>query len=215
MSGITAWSPTASANTSVGGINIAEGCPPGNVNDGIRQVMAILRSSISTTLDATLASGNIQASDATLTALANLTTAANQLIYATGPDAFAMATLTPFARTLLDDPDAATARATLGTFAISSFNLASPGYVKFPVGAGTFQVCWGTVTTAANALTVITYPSAFLTASFPTISGGLQDGGANENNPFVASSPAPSATGFSAFSSRDESSSCTWLAVGY
>lgn len=52
--------------------------------------------------------------DATLTALAALTTAANQMIYATGADTFAMTALTPFARTLLDDADAATARATLG-----------------------------------------------------------------------------------------------------
>ncbi|MBN1839776.1 MAG: hypothetical protein JW802_07010 [Campylobacterales bacterium] len=42
-----------------------------------------------------------QASDATLTALANVTTSANKLIYATGSDAFALCTLTPYARTLL------------------------------------------------------------------------------------------------------------------
>ena len=52
--------------------------------------------------------------DATLTALAAMTTAANQLIYATGPDAFATTVLSAFMRTLLDDPDAGTARATLG-----------------------------------------------------------------------------------------------------
>ena len=52
--------------------------------------------------------------DATLTALAGVTTAADRLIYATGADVFAVATFTSFARTLLDDVDAATARATLG-----------------------------------------------------------------------------------------------------
>jgi hypothetical protein len=52
--------------------------------------------------------------DATLTALAGVTTAADRLIYATGADVFAVATFTSFARTLLDDADAATARATLG-----------------------------------------------------------------------------------------------------
>lgn len=36
----TTWSTTASANTTVNGVNIAEGCPPGNMNNGLREVMA-------------------------------------------------------------------------------------------------------------------------------------------------------------------------------
>jgi hypothetical protein len=52
--------------------------------------------------------------DATLTALAGVTTAADKLVYATGADAFATADLTAYARTLIDDADAATARTTLG-----------------------------------------------------------------------------------------------------
>ena len=34
------WSTTAGSNTTVAGINIAEGCDPGNVNNAIRAVMA-------------------------------------------------------------------------------------------------------------------------------------------------------------------------------
>jgi len=57
---------------------------------------------------------NKQGLDATLSGLAGLTTALNQMIYSTGVDTFAMTSLTPFARTILDDADAATARTTLG-----------------------------------------------------------------------------------------------------
>lgn len=52
--------------------------------------------------------------DATLTAVAGAATAANKLIYWTGVDAASVTDLSPFARSLLDDPDAATMRATIG-----------------------------------------------------------------------------------------------------
>ena len=65
--------------------------------------------------------------DATLTALAGLNTSADRLIYATGADQFALTPLTAFIRTLLDDVDAASARATLG-----AAPLASPALTGIP-----------------------------------------------------------------------------------
>jgi len=61
-----------------------------------------------------------QGLDATLTALAGVTTAANQVIYATGADAFAVTSLTSFGRSLIDDADAATSRTTLGLGTIAT-----------------------------------------------------------------------------------------------
>ncbi|WP_242672098.1 pyocin knob domain-containing protein [Stutzerimonas kirkiae] len=63
---------------------------------------------------------NKQPLDDTLTALAGLNTAANQMIYTTGADKFALTPLTAFMRTLLDDVDEATARATLGAAPLES-----------------------------------------------------------------------------------------------
>lgn len=60
--------------------------------------------------------------DATLTALAGVTTSANQLIYATGADTFTTASLTAFGRSLLDDADASAGRTTLGLGTIATQN---------------------------------------------------------------------------------------------
>lgn len=57
---------------------------------------------------------NAQTLNTALTAISGVTPAANQLPYFTGATTAAITTLSAFIRTLLDDGDAATARATLG-----------------------------------------------------------------------------------------------------
>lgn len=56
---------------------------------------------------------NVQAYDAALQSISGLITSADQMIYTTALDTYATTSLTSFARTLLDDADAATARTTL------------------------------------------------------------------------------------------------------
>lgn len=57
---------------------------------------------------------NVQAYDAALESISGLTTSADQMLYTTGSDAYATTALTPFARTILDDANAAAAQSTLG-----------------------------------------------------------------------------------------------------
>lgn len=66
---------------------------------------------------------DIQAYDAGLQSIAGLTTQADRMIYTTGSDTYAVTTLSSFARTLLDDADAATMRATLGAASTDSTEL--------------------------------------------------------------------------------------------
>lgn len=40
MATFSDWKTTASENTTIEGINVAESCPPGNINNAIREIMA-------------------------------------------------------------------------------------------------------------------------------------------------------------------------------
>lgn len=140
--------------------------------------------------------GDWQPLDGTLTALAGVTTAADKLIYATGSDAFSTATLTSFARTILDDADAATARATLGV-SIGS---------QVQAYDATLAALSG-VTTAANKLIYATGADQFATTDLSAFGRTLIDdadaaaarstlGAAPIASPTFTGTPAaPTATG--------------------
>jgi len=89
-----------------------------------------------------LHASSFQASDATLTALAALTTAADKMIYATNVDTFTTADLTAFARSLLDDADASAALSTLGvtTYIKTLLDDADAATARGTLGLGTAAV---------------------------------------------------------------------------
>ncbi len=211
---VSSWSSTAADNATALGIDIGEGCAAGNMNGAQREMMAQIKAWYDS-ITALVGSGSAgsQPLDATLTALAALTTAANKLIYTTGSDTFATTDLSSFARTLLDDADAATACNTLGAVRVAAMSLANPGYVKLKVGSSQyFMVAWGTCSIAANGTTAITYAAAFPTASFAVVNAVRQATGAQDNDAGVT---ACSTTGCTVYSASDTTNSGFYIAVGY
>lgn len=81
----------------------------------------------------TLSVTGFQPSDATLTSIALLGTAADKMLYTTGVDTWAEADITAFARTMLDDAAATNVLSTLGATAIgkSIFGTVSAGAVRY------------------------------------------------------------------------------------
>jgi len=78
--------------------------------------------------------------DAGLTSISGLTTAADKMPYTTASDTYAVTPLTSFARTLLDDADASTARATLGVGGYT--DRGDPASEDFAVGDLTTDNTW-------------------------------------------------------------------------
>ena len=131
-----------------------------------------MRSTLGLGTAATSASTAFQPADATLTALAGLTTAANQLMYATGADAFAMTGLTALARDLIATASTTGMLATLGITVTTNANGTS---IRIPLASATsgIQLCFS-VTLSLPAVNITlgsgftsnnlswTFPQAFL-----------------------------------------------------
>ena len=144
---------------------------------------------------------DVQAYDAGLQSIAALTTAANKMLYTTASDAYATADLSAFARTLLDDADAAAMRVTLGAVIGTNVQAWDADLDALAALASTGLA----VRTASNtwAQRSLTEPAAGLTITNPAGVGGNPTFAlAND----LAALEALSSTGFPVRSASD-----TWV----
>ena len=184
---VSDYSTTASSNITISGTNIAENCPAGGINNAIRQMMADVRSictdavlsvmSKATVAEIRTALDALEAKDAT-EAINALAPAADRLAYYTGTNTAALATLTSFARTLLDDADAATARSTLAAQGLTSSNLIENG--GYRVWDNGLKETWGKLTVGANTSGVYTVPVAHSSWIVPSFGATVQFGDASQ-----------------------------------
>lgn len=137
----------------------------GNVEDKTKVRLALIQGDeiVSAPLDGV----GFQPEDDTLTAIAGLVGAADKGIYFTGADVAALFDLSAFARTLLDDVDAATARATLGVHAymiVEDQKTSGTNGGTFTLGADRTRVL--------NTVVANTIPSASLGSNQITLPAG-------------------------------------------
>lgn len=210
MPPVSDWATTAGGNTTTLGINIAEGCPAANINGAIRELLAQAKTKFDLT-DTTIAA--LDTLGTALLALDALTPAANKLPYFTSSSAATLTDISSFARTILDDTDAATVCTTIGAIRVSAAVLTNSGYIKFITSLGTFTIQWGSVSASANSTTAVTYPTAYTSWSKCFNNGGLQAGNAQDNNPFVVGGSGTT-TGATIYSSLDSSATCDWVSFG-
>jgi hypothetical protein len=110
-----------------------------------------------TTITASLAGK--QPIEATLTGLAALTPTADQLIYATGNDTFTVTSLTAFARSILDDTNAAAVLTTIGAAAASHThgNITNAGAIGSTANLPLITTTGGAITVGAFGSTANTF----------------------------------------------------------
>ena len=112
-----------------------------------------------------------QAVDAGLTSISGLTTAANNMIYTTGSDTYAVTSLTAAGRALLDDADAAAQRTTLGLG--SAATTASTAYATSAQGSTA-----DTALQPSDNISVLTNNSGYITGNQTiTLSGDVSGSG--------------------------------------
>ena len=112
---------------------------------------------------------NVQAFDQGLQSISGLTTAANQMIYTTGSNTYAVTDLTAFARTILDDADAAAQRTTLGLGTLATQDTITESQIS-DLGSYITATSTDTLTNKSGNISQFTNDSGYLTAETNNLS---------------------------------------------
>lgn len=204
------WSTNPNDNITIGGINIAENCPAGNLNNAIREMMSELKVKLDDTDDKIVELDDNM--DPTLKAIAALVGRADTFPYFTGDDIAALTPLTLFARNFLGSPNATVAAEAIGAVRLVDAKIAANGYVELSLsGPDTLKIQWGQATFVSNGYTTVNYLKAHKKFSRAVVSGANIDTGARDNDPATASSGLSS---FAVFSASQNYVVGQWLSVG-
>lgn len=206
MPTVADWSTTPASNASVLGINIAEGCDAGNLNNAIRELLAEAKTKFDA-VDVSVAAAATLTGSETLT---NKTLTSPALTGTpTAPTAAPGTNTTQVASTAF----VGAAITALAALTVSSSSLAATGYVKLSNGLfimwGSKSVTGGGTTTTVTYNTELSITTGIGTFSVAVISGG-STGDNNLNGPYVSGT---STTAFTVYN-NGTATTVYWVAVG-
>ena len=112
---------------------------------------------------------NVQAFDQGLQSISALTTAANQMIYTTASDTYAVTTLTLAGRAILDDADAAAQRTTLGLGTLATQDTITESQIS-DLGSYITATSTDTLTNKSGNISQFTNDSGYLTTETNNLS---------------------------------------------
>lgn len=164
------WSSVDADNATSSGVNIGEGCPPSNVNNAIRRIMAQLRAAFNPILDAFFASTTLEQARTALGVsggstsnnnFAALTNTASKVPFMTGSDAWDTFTATSFMRGVMASGDGPAAMTALSGVGSPDAVLSVPGYIKLNISGAIFIIQWVDATIGASTTTGVSFPVPF------------------------------------------------------